>query len=179
MSDHSISIVPKLSSYPENKIKAQEILNWLISKDIIKPTLSDCILSSNKGYAISEGANRITVFPEDLPFDLITNGLEIITERQVFDTGENFLDELICPYCNENIASDDWDLNPWSNKESNNLTCPQCGQESEIHNYTFEPQWGFSNLGFRFWNWPHFTDGFLDEFKQKLNSDIAIVYQHI
>ena len=179
MSDHSISIVPRQSSYPDNKAKAIEILDWLVSKDIVKPTLSDCILSSNNGYAISDGAKQVTIFPDDLPFDLVTNGLEIITERQVFDTGENFIDELTCPSCNENIALDDWDLNPWSNQESNNLTCPQCGHETEIHNYTFEPDWGFSDLGFTFWNWSEFTDDFINEFKKKLNCEISIVNQHI
>lgn len=179
MSDHSITIVPRQSSYPDHKSKAKEILDWLVSKDIVKPTLSDCVLSSNNGYTISDGAKHITVFPDDLPFDLITNGLEIITERQVFDTGENFIDELLCPNCKENIAFDDWDLNSWSNKESDNLTCLQCGHQTEIHNYSFVPDWGFSDLGFTFWNWPDFTDDFIDEFKKKLGCEISIVYQHI
>lgn len=179
MSDYSISIVPKQSSYPNNKQKAKEILDWLVSKDIVKPTLSDCILSSNNGYAISEGARQIAFSSDDLPYDLITNGLEIITERQVFDTGENGMDECICQNCNENIAFDDWDLNPWNNKESDNLTCPQCGNETDINNYTFEPEWGFSNLGFTFWNWSDFSDDFIDEFKKKLNCEISIVNQHI
>jgi Zn ribbon nucleic-acid-binding protein len=179
MSDHSISIVPRQSSYPNNITKAKEILDWLISKDIIKPTLSDCTLGSDNGYAVSEGAKKVTTRPDDLPYDIITNGLSIITERQVFDTGENFIDKLTCPSCNENIAFDDWDLNPWSNKESDNLTCPQCGHETEIHNYKFEPEWGYSDLGFTFWNWPDFKDDFIDEFRNKLDCEISIVNQHI
>lgn len=179
MSDHSITIVPRQSSYPDNERKAKEILEWLVYKDIVKPTLSNCILSSHNGYSISDGAKQVKAFPDDLPFDLITNGLEIITERHVFDAGENFIVELTCPSCNENIAMDDWDLNPWSNKESDNLTCTQCGHETEIHNYAFEPEWGFSDLGFTFWNWSHFTDDFIDEFKKKLNCEISIVNQHI
>ena len=179
MSDYSISIVPRKSSYLNNKLKAKEILDWLVSKDIVKPTLSDCILSSNNGYAISVGARQVAFSPEDLPYDLITNGLEIVTERQVYDTGEWGMDECICPNCNENIAFDDWDLTPWNNKESDNLTCPQCGNETDIHSYKFEPEWGFSDLGFTFWNWPEFTDDFIDEFKKKLECEISIVNQHI
>lgn len=68
MSDHSISIVPKKSKYYENQIKAEEILEWLISKDIVKPYHSDCILSEEKGYAVSNGARQITDYPESLPF---------------------------------------------------------------------------------------------------------------
>jgi hypothetical protein len=180
MSDNSISIVPKHSSYPNNKAKAKEILDWLVSKDIVKSTLSDCILSSDNGYAPAEGAKLVTIFPEDLQFDFLINGLEIITERQVFDTGENGIEELTCPDCKENIAIEDWGfLNPWSNKDSNNLTCPLCGHKTEIHNFTFDPEWGFSDLGFKFWNWPEFTSKFIEEFRMKLNCEIALVYQRI
>lgn len=179
MSDHSISIVPRLSAYPDNKTKAKEILDWLISLDVVKPTLSDCTLQEEGGYAVSEGAKKVTVQPDDLPFDLITNGLMIVTERQVFDTGENFIYELTCPDCNTNIAFDDWDLKPWSNKENDNLVCTQCGHEIEIHNYTFEPEWGFSDLGFTFWNWPDFTNDFISEFRKKLDCEVSIVNQLI
>ena len=97
MSEHSISIVPRQSSYPDKENKATEILNWLISLDIVKATLSDCILSANNGYAISNGAKNVSDDPDNLPFDYTVNGLEIITTRQIFDTGENGMDELICP----------------------------------------------------------------------------------
>lgn len=107
MSDHSISIVPRQSSYPDNKVKAKEIIDWLISLNIVKPTLSDCILSSDNGYAISDGAKQVTNLPDELPFDLITNGLEIITERQIFHTGENGMDECLCPNCKTDIASEE------------------------------------------------------------------------
>lgn len=179
MNDNSISIVPRLSNYPANGIKAKEILDWLVSLDIVKPTLSNCILGSGKGYSISDGARQVTNSPEELPYELITNGLSIITDRKVFDTGENFTDEIICPNCKENIVFDEWNINPWNNQETNSLNCPQCGHETDINNYIFKPDWGFSDLGFTFWNWPDFKDEFINEFKQKLDCDISIVYQYI
>ncbi len=157
MSDHSISIVPRRSSYPDNKAKAQEVLDWLTSQDIVKPTLSDCVLSSDEGYAISEGAKLVTNLPDELPFNLITNGLEITTQRQVFDTGGNGLDQCICPNCKENIAFEDWSfIDSWA-EQNNSLTCPLCYVASDVHQFAFSPEWGFSNLGFTFWNWPDFT----------------------
>ena len=104
MSDHSISIVPRQSNYPDKEDKAKEILEWLVSLDIVKPTLSDCVLSSRNGYAISNGARFVTTDPDSLPFGLITNGLEIITDRQVFHTGQNGIEELICPDCRQDIS---------------------------------------------------------------------------
>ena len=179
MSDFSISIVPRRSKYPNNKLKAKEILDWLVSRDIVKATPSDCILSSETGYAISKGARKVAFSPDDLQYDLVVNGLEIVTERQVFDTGSNGIDVCICTICKENIAFDDFDLNPWNNNESDNLACPLCGNETDIHNYTFAPEWGFSDLGFKFWNWSNFSDEFIDELKKKLNCEISIVQQHI
>jgi hypothetical protein len=180
MSDHSISIVPRQSSYPDSKAKAKEILDWLISENIVKPSLSDCVLGSDNGYAISEGAKIVIEFLDDLPFDLITNGLEIITERQVFHTGENGMDECICPNCNKDISSEDWGFfNDWAEQKSNNLTCPLCNVATDIHQFSFSPEWGFSDLGFTFWNWPDLTDKFITEFRIKLGCDISIVYTHI
>lgn len=180
MSDHSISIVPRQSNYSDNKAKAKEIVDWLVSKNIVKPTISECVLSSNNGYSISEGAKGITAFPEDLPFDLITNGLEIITERQVFHTGERGMDECICPNCKTNIASEEWDfLNDWAEQKSNHITCPLCNVSNDIHQFSFSPDWGFSDLGFTFWNWSDLTNEFITEFRKKLGCDISMVYTHI
>ncbi len=177
MSDHSISIVPRQSAYPDKEVKVKEILQWLVPLDIVKPNLSDCVVNSNYGYAISDGAKFVLKEPEYLPLDLGANGLEIITERQVFHTGENGIEELICPNCQQDIASEDWDfLSEWGDNESNNLTCPLCNVWTDIHQFKFTPEWGFSDLGFTFWNWPGLTDKFVQDFQQKLECDINLVY---
>jgi hypothetical protein len=93
MSDSYISIVPKIKEYPGNKQKAKEILNWLIEQDIVKSELTDSVLGSPLGYSVSNGAKKIVDEPEYLPFDLWTNGLDVITENQVFDPGEFFDEE--------------------------------------------------------------------------------------
>ena len=176
MSDHSISIIPRLSAYPDKENKANEILKWLVSLDIVKPTLSDCVLGSNGGYGISDGAKLVSAEPEFLPFSSSVNGLEIITERQVFHTGENGIEELICPNCNQDFASEDWEfLSEWSDNKSNNLTCPLCSAQRDIHQFKFTPEWGFSDLGFTFWNWSGWANNFLENFKHKLGCDINLV----
>ncbi len=180
MSDNSISIVPRQSEYPSKEIKAKEILEWLVSLDIVKPTLTDCVLSSNDGYAISDGAKITTSEPEYLPFELSANGLEIITDRQVFHTGQNGMEELICPNCKQDIVNEEWEfLSEWGDNESNNLTCPLCNVGNDIHQFNFTPEWGFSDLGFTFWNMSTLTEGFINDFKQKLGCDVNVVYTHI
>ena len=180
MSEHNISIVPRQSTYPDRQNKANEILDWLVSRDIVKPTLSDCVGSSNNGYAISNGAKTVCADPSKLPFDYIVNGLQIISTRQIFDIGENGMEELICPNCNHDISSEDWDFfNDWSESVSNNLTCPLCDVSNDVHKFKFTPQWGFSDLGFTFWNWPPLTDRFISEFKDKLKCDVDIVFTRL
>jgi DNA-directed RNA polymerase subunit RPC12/RpoP len=180
MSDNSISIVCKKSTYPHNKDKAAEILEWLVSCNIVKPTLSDCVLGSTNGYAVSDGAKAVVNEPDYLRYGLATNGFEIVTERTIFDTGGNGMRELICLKCKTDISQENWDfLQPWSDGETDGLLCPACGERNEIHNFDFVPEWGFSDLGFTFWNWPPFKNEFINDFKQRLGCDINIVFSHI
>ena len=180
MSDHSISIVPRSSAYPDKEFKVKQILKWLVSLDVVKSTPSDCILSSSNGYPISEGAKLVTKEPEYLPYELGVNGLEIITERHVFYAGENGLTALICPNCKQDIANEDWDfLSEWGDNQSNNITCPLCNVATDIHQFMFLPNWGFSDLGITFWNWPPLTDKFVEGFRQKLNCDVDLVHTWI
>ena len=92
MSDNKISIIPQIVDFSNRHDKAKEILDWLVKRDIVKKEKTDCILSSGLGYAISNGAKLIVEEPSELPYDLITNGLEIVTEHTVFDSGK-FMDE--------------------------------------------------------------------------------------
>jgi hypothetical protein len=176
MSDFSISLVPRVANYSDRHAKATEILAWLVAEEIVKPTASNCVLGNESGYSIGAQAKRVTGSPTNLPTILSTNGLAITTERTVFHSD---LEELVCPNCHQNIAAEDWDLTPWFEQESSGLICPQCTLQTEIHDYLFKPTWGFSALGFTFWNWPNFTPQFIKQFEQKLGCAIALVYQSV
>jgi len=180
MSDSSISIVPKISDYPNHKAKAKEILDWLVSLDIVKPEPSNCVLGSDYGYAISNGGRKVINPIYYFPIDSMINGLEIVTVRQVFINVTERIEELICPNCKMDISNDDWDyFNEWFEGLTNNLKCPLCKVGTEIHEYKFKPEWGFSNLGFIFWNWQELSDEFIKEFKQKLGCEISVVYRQL
>ncbi|MCG2613726.1 hypothetical protein LZZ85_05520 [Terrimonas sp. NA20] len=179
MGDISIAIVPKISRYPDRQKKAQEILEWLTRAGIVASELTDCTLG-NKGYAMGAGAASIVVEPSALPLDLITNGLEIITERDIFHTGQLGLDVVECPACNEDIAGGELDfIDQWASGESDDLRCPHCDHTAEIHQFNFDVSWGFSDLGFIFWNWPEFNPAFIGEFSNRLACELDIVYSKI
>jgi hypothetical protein len=179
MSDISTSIVPELTSYPNRQETAQQIVEWLVSIKAIKAVKTDCILSSEDGYPIDSGAEALTNETDYLPFDLAVNGLEVITIPTVFDAGENGLDSVVCPQCNEDIMAEQWSLKEYVETGNSLLQCPLCKQSSDLNQYVFEPTWGFSNLGFTFWNWAELTDEFIEAFEQRLGCKVKVVESHI
>lgn len=175
MKHTSISIVPAMALYPNNTEKANEILNWLISDRIVEPMLSPCLPGVGDGYRLGEGAKKIVQRPEELPFGLPANGMEVTTFRRVFHAGDGGLNKVRCPHCRENILDHDWDLNPWIRKEIPQLRCPMCKQQHDLSAFETLPLWGFSNLGFSFWNWPPFQTSFVKTFTDRLGCQVKLV----
>lgn len=179
MSDISTTIVPEISDYPNRFERAQQVIDWLIDIHAIRAVKSDCILSSETGYPIDIGAKALTTEPQYLPFNLVTNGLQVVTERSVFDAGENGLDRFLCPNCREDIVSEDWDFTAFVETGNSMLECPLCNQSIELNEYIIEPIWGFSNLGFVFWNWSSLADDFIKEFERRLECNVKVVESRI
>ena len=179
MSTHLISIVPRISEYPNHKQKIKEVITWLQESRIIQSELSLCNYN-NLGYDIGLDAKKVVKHPDQLPVDLNSRGLEVVENRMIFSTYSNGIETVICPSCKLNFADEDWSFfNEWASNDSNNLACPLCKSINDIHSYKFDPNWGFSNVGFTFWNWPEFTDEFLYEFERKLGVKIDVVNAHI
>jgi hypothetical protein len=176
MPDHSISFVPKISNYPDHQKKAKEILDWLVFQDIVKAKRTDCVFGIEEGYEVSDGARKFVTEPEHLPFGLALNGLQIAIEKTVFDTGENELQEVICPNCGQNVIAEFVEhIEKWFDNSSNKMSCSECGKAQEMNDYLSDPEWAVSNLGFTFWNWPEFKEEFVAEFKRKLGGNVAVV----
>ena len=108
MSDSYITIVPKVKDFKNRQAKAKEILDWLISKDIVNSKKSDSVLGSTHGYSVSSGAKNIVEYPNDIPFDLWTNGLDIILENQVFHSGQYYEEGDILPESNLGFTFWNW-----------------------------------------------------------------------
>lgn len=179
MSDTSTTIVPELLNYPDRYKKAQSIVEWLVAIQAINPVKTNCVLSTDSGYPIAKGAKSLTHNPEYLPFNLLTNGLDVITERTVFDAGENGLDSFICPNCKQDIVAEDWNFDDYFQTGNGSLICPLCNQPSDINRFIIEPGWGFSNLGFTFWNWSNLKEDFIEEFENKLQCKVKVIESRI
>ncbi|WP_074405748.1 hypothetical protein [Aquimarina megaterium] len=168
MSDTYISIVPIDVDKDKALALAEKFKTKLIHKNVISEDLTP---SSN---AISKTVSKNEVFK-----NLENNKLEIVIARQVFDNGGNGVEKIICPNCSFNIIETNWmdAIEEWySNSGKDTCICPNCSEKKSISEYYFEPNWGFGELGFTFWNWPNFTDDFIIEIEKILNHKVKIIY---
>ena len=178
MSDSFISIVPDKTDKTQVKELADKVVDRLVQQRIIKRELTYCTLG-DKGHAPGDNF-KDAIEGDDYGFKtLLTNGLEVITTRQIFHNGGYGLDEITCPDCNANIIETDWGqaLDEWTNETGQGkIVCPQCHTENSITDYNFDPTWGFGNLGFTFWNWPNLKDNLVRDIEQVVGRPVKMIY---
>jgi len=173
MSDTFISLVPEKIGNKKEEIH-KKVISFLIDRNIIDKNLNpgdnvDSVLIQNKGIFKQLACNQLQVINSN--------------SRQVFDSGSNDVERIVCPSCDENIidridwitAIDNWYLNSGENK----IDCPNCFYVDSIQHYIFDPAWGFGELGFVFWNWPEFKNSFIKEIGELINSKFKVVHGKI
>ncbi len=199
MSDGFLTLVPKQDHFEEAEAVAAKVIAWLVSRKIIKPFQADCVLGAPFGYPPDKNSVTVIKDGDSYHFKLITNGLEVRTERTYFQGYESFEPIVIqCPACYTNLIEGldlmdyyqetleekyqsilvqvDKAIDEWYEGKTSIIPCPACGSAESITKYHFESPRGFSNLGFTFWNWSHaFKEDFIQEFEQVLGCPITIV----
>lgn len=189
MGDYFTSIVPVEIEISDVNEKAQNIVSWLAKENIIKLEKTNCILGEEKGYPINNNVKVIFEKPlskEDYSIykKLNTNGFEVTTERNLFLTGQFDIEKVICQFCEHDNTSENWGehLSTWLEGGSNSMACASCLKSSSLNKYTFyiddDNRWGLSNLGFTFWNMPHynFNEKFLLKMAAIIGCEVHIVY---
>jgi hypothetical protein len=157
---------------------ATAIHDWLVTAGIVLAEPTDCVLGSEAGFA--PGPNYQDVVDEKYEHleDLQTNGLELITSRTIFDSGQGGF-ELVCSACSASFEPpDEWGkaVGEWYKHEGPGLlSCPDCGKAAPITDWQHDPPWGFANLGFQFWNWPPLKTSFVEEVGKRLGHRVILV----
>jgi hypothetical protein len=118
MSDSYITIVPAGVTREQVKDLSQRTIDWLTERGIISGIPRDCVLGKDTGYPPGPKYKSIIDGDEFGLFRLKTNGLAITTTRQVFDNGQNGLEEISCPRCGANNIDSDWGeiLSAWDSE---------------------------------------------------------------
>ncbi len=184
MSDSSQIIVDIEVTLQQATGFAERVRDWLISEGIIEHERSDSVFG---GEGHRPGKNYGLASEPDADFlTLRTNGVEVEVGRRVFHAGQNGL-QLRCDACGQ-----DFDLRPPLNTPSFNavgiwfggddtvsFSCPQCGQHKPLTEWRGPWQWGFGNLGFRFWNWPPLSAAFVQSVSRELGYRTVVVRHHL
>lgn len=88
------------ASDDEAETLKQRLLAWLVSKRIVAPDITNCVLSDDGGYRPAENYGY-AIYGRDAgqldPPWLAANGLQIAVGRQVYWGGD--LEAVICPHC--------------------------------------------------------------------------------
>jgi len=157
---------------------AADILGWLVGEGIVLVEQCDCVLGSEAGNGPGPNYVRAVSAPDDHFLRDRTNGLDVITKRTVFHSGQGGF-ELICAACSAHFdPTDAWGtaMGEWHEKRGPGLLpCANCGQPRPITEWRHDPEWGFGNLGFEFWNWPELKPSFVEELGTRLGHRVVLV----
>lgn len=201
MSDNYITICAE-KEVGNPKELSVKVLDWLQEKKYVAKEKSNCILNMRElGY--SPGENHVEAIGVDENITRwTTNGLEIKTERQVFDAmAFTAYSEMNCPRCDKNrfegITAAKFhmeqcspqelerfdtvfkEFEKWTNHEETQLTCHHCNKTSTLEEYAIEGNISLSNLGFTFWNWPQIKPEVINQIEVIINSKLKLIQGHI
>lgn len=201
MSDNYITICTE-KEVDNPKELSSKVLKWLQKKNYVDSEKSNCILSMKElGY--KPGQNHVEAIGTDEDITRwTTNGLEIKTERQVFDAmAFTAYSEMNCPKCNKNrfegitaakfhmeqCSSEELErfntvfkeFDKWVNHQETKLTCHHCTKSSTLEEYAIVGNISLSNLGFTFWNWPQIKPEVVRKMEMIIDSKIKVIQGHI
>ncbi|MFP2905228.1 hypothetical protein ACLESD_09260 [Pyxidicoccus sp. 3LFB2] len=175
MGDHFQIIVAKDVSAEDAPRLAGQLRDWLVAQRIIEPELTDCTLGSPGHRPGTEHAKALNPSDSEVP-RLWTNGLQIQTGRTVFHTIGG---ELTCRPCGARFEPQrEWfdAVGVWYEGDDDvTFACPECGKPERLTEWDGEWPWGFSNLGFTFWNWPPLSERFVREVSEQLGRRTLVV----
>lgn len=184
MGDSSITLVPeRIFIEPAERDEMENrITAWMIGNGWIEPEISDCVLSEGGGRRITrKGNTHISGCAPD--HNLSVNGfcVEKFDGKNVFTNLEGGLESAVCPSCGENVEEQFYDMTgAWFTGEGNMpVPCPCCKKSADIREYILEPPWGFSQIGFTFWNLWDMTEEFAVEFAAALGEPVRVVRAHL
>ena len=183
MSDFFVALVPeRIFIQPAEQAAMEKRMGeWKQENGWIETQKSDCTLGGEAGWRFTPSGSR-HIADEDYS-DLLTCGFGVEKHegKGVFTNLEGGLEAALCPVCGENVEEQFYDMvGDWNAAEgSPPVTCPQCGAASDIREYRLEPQWGFSQIGFEFWNIGELVPEFVEEFVAVLGEPVRVVWAHL
>lgn len=186
MSDSFNVIVPERFTFTTQELTKLEkrMIGWMQTNGWIEKKKSDCVYNKDKGWRFTpDGAKHMAKNGEYLDYLGYGAIYGVSVEKLdglkgIFTNMEGGLESAVCPACAKDVLKDIYDMiSDWANaKEYYPLKCPQCGAASDIRDYKLYPPWGFSQLGFEFWNLGIIDPDFVREFSTELGEPVRVVW---
>lgn len=174
------------ASDDEAETLKQRLLAWLVSKRIVAPDITNCVLSDDGGYRPAENYGY-AIYGRDAgqldPPWLAANGLQIAVGRQVYWGGD--LEAVICPHCRhrESMTPREqgrWDtafndaIDDWLAGGRGLVACLACGADNGLNDWDWGYPWGFGALGVTAWNWDELSPDFITQVSEVLGGHRVI-----
>src|SRR5687768_12426937 len=107
MGDHFQNIVDVDATDEEAGRLGERLLRWLIESGIVAGTPSDNVLGAERGYGPGPRYAAAVTTPHDGLLTLSTNGLDLIDQRCIYDSGQGGVGPVVCPQCGERDVLED------------------------------------------------------------------------
>lgn len=144
---------------------ARRVLDWLVETRVVGPEVTDCVLGGDGGgHAPGPAYASAVDHADDRLLDRWPNGLEIVTARGGYYGPLPEDARVGCPRCAgwlplELVLPV---VEEWQEGGPDSLGCPRCGSQGGLNDWRWPVPCAFTELGFRFWNWPPLARGFTD-----------------
>lgn len=187
-------LVPERAYIPPEEAReaGRKMLRWMRDNGWIEKT-SRGKTYDGEGYAFTDAAEAL-VTPRDRPrlfparstvYNLpggphITFAFSVVSDgKEVFHPMEGAGETVAhCPACKKELELGTFGdmINVWFTSDNNPpVPCPLCGAEHDINAYRLDPQWGFSTLGFGFFDIYELSPEFIAAFGAELGEPVRLV----
>jgi hypothetical protein len=187
--DYFQNVVDVDASDEEAGRLGERLLRWLIESGIVVGTPSDNVFGAERGYGPGPRYTAAVTSPGDGLVTLSTNGLEVIDQRCIYDSGQWGVGPVVCPWCGQRDVledpvtyrmSDRWQdlsaaFNRWLHGGDGELACLHCRRVVGLKEWRWEdPAYAFGSLGVQIWNWPPLTDAFVADVARVLGHRVVV-----
>jgi hypothetical protein len=180
MSDNAIIVVEISITEREVPGRAAAVSQWLLETGIVEVNPKRDALWQPSQYRA--GPRAMEVAPDfDRVRDLVNNGVDVISERQVHHPGGNY-EPPVCPSCGipmDQAAHLDLINSWWVDADEPLATCATCEASALLGDWPGEWTLYIGELAVCFNNWPPLADAFLHELGDRLGPRWRVIYQHI
>jgi hypothetical protein len=186
MGNHFQTVVDLDATHTDARTLATRGLNWLVGEEIVRAELTDCVLGAPLGHPPGPSWTRAVGQEDWEPSD----GLKIETGRTVFHSGQGDAMFAVCPHCagRVDLYTAEWDevegawepfnkaIGAWCDTGRAAVACPRCQRPGDLTAWTWaDDYYAFGYLGFEFWDWPEFSQSFLEGFSRALGGHRTVL----